>query len=223
MSRRTVTSVARDQGGVIRPHERDTDDVTPTVTGKLLPEHAAAIFNTEDKAMSNPGRREYRNHLRRMIVWIQEKYESIAEQIVRVVIVRLSKKEHHQNASTGLMMSWTFTMAALILYLLRHFLLSSHKINQMGKCTSLLPTLVNSTMQSSGAAKYPTPTSLPISTHRWTSLWHPTKKITLQKRKKAMLMSKRQMLSPAHYLLFDLLMQYGPSAREMYLCGALLC
>ena len=86
MSRRTGTGERR-HGGVIRPHERDTDDVTPTVTGELLPEHAAAIFNTKDKAMSNPGRREYRNRLRRMIVWIQEKYESIAEQIVRVVTI----------------------------------------------------------------------------------------------------------------------------------------
>ena len=97
MSRRTGS---RRGGGVIRPHERDTDDVTPAVTGNLLPsKHEQAIFNTEDKAMSSPVRLEHRNRIRRMILWLDEYYPDIAEQSVHVVTAeeKATPTRYYQN------------------------------------------------------------------------------------------------------------------------------
>jgi hypothetical protein len=68
MPRRGSSSGRPDHTGRIRPDQRDTDDTTPTVHGTgLRPEHAAAIFTTEDKSMSDGCRRNYRNRIRRMI------------------------------------------------------------------------------------------------------------------------------------------------------------
>ena len=58
-------------GGRIRPDQRDTDDTTPTVVGPgLRPDHQAAIFSTEEKAVTDVCRRDYRNRIQRMIDWL---------------------------------------------------------------------------------------------------------------------------------------------------------
>jgi hypothetical protein len=86
LSSATQLELCPDALAPIMPHERDTDDVTPAVTDNLLPEHEQAIFNTEDKAMSSPVRREHRNRIRRMILWLDEYHPDIAEQSVHVVV-----------------------------------------------------------------------------------------------------------------------------------------
>jgi hypothetical protein len=74
------------RSGRIRPDQRETDDTTPTIQGPgLRPEHEAAIFTTEDRAMSEDCRRNYRNQIRRMIEWIQDSYIEVFDQSVRVI------------------------------------------------------------------------------------------------------------------------------------------
>jgi hypothetical protein len=95
MSRRHTGNGERHRSGVIRPHERETDNVTPTVNGAgLRPEYEAAIFNTEDKSMASIGRRDNRNRIRRMIMWIQENYPDIADRSVQTVLLEEKDMPH---------------------------------------------------------------------------------------------------------------------------------
>lgn len=85
MSSRLTNCGARQNGGRILPHERDTDDSTPLVSGGgLSEEHRLAIFTTKDQGMSITVRKDHRGCI---IKWLQEHYPDIADTSVRVVTI----------------------------------------------------------------------------------------------------------------------------------------
>ena len=73
-------------GGRINPHDRDTDDVTPTVAGPgISGQHAAAIFTTAAQGLSKKVRTEHRSCIRRFIKFLYEQYHTIYEECTILV------------------------------------------------------------------------------------------------------------------------------------------
>ena len=102
MSSRRTNCGARQNGGRILPHERDTDDSTPLVSGGgLSKEHRLAIFTTEDQGMSITVRKDHRGCI---IKWLQEHYPDVAD-----ISVLLSpwKTEQIPASTSGMLMSMT--------------------------------------------------------------------------------------------------------------------
>jgi hypothetical protein len=88
MSSRRTNRSGRQNGGRILPHERDTDDSTPIVSGGgLSEEHRLTIFTTEDQGMSDGVRKDHRARIRRIIKWLQEHYPDVADSSVCVITI----------------------------------------------------------------------------------------------------------------------------------------
>jgi hypothetical protein len=72
--------------GRINPHDRQTDDITPTFTGPgISEEHAAAIFTTANQGLSKKVRTEHRSRIRRFINFLFEQYPLIYEECTIIV------------------------------------------------------------------------------------------------------------------------------------------
>ena len=67
--------------GRINPHDRETDENTPTVKGPgISAEHAAAIFTTANQGLSKKVRTEHRLRIQRFINFLFEQYPVIYEE-----------------------------------------------------------------------------------------------------------------------------------------------
>ncbi len=95
MSSRQTNRGARRNGGRILPHEQDTDDSTPLVSGGgLSEEHRLAIFTTKDQGISITVRKDHRARIHCIIKWLQEHYPDIADTSVRVVTIEDREDPH---------------------------------------------------------------------------------------------------------------------------------
>lgn len=74
--------------GRIHVHERDTNTETPIIGQglALIDEHNAAILDTEDMAMCDKTRKEYRNRIKRICKFWKEKYPDYHEKGTRVLL-----------------------------------------------------------------------------------------------------------------------------------------
>ena len=61
-------------GGTLRPQDRDTDDTPAPIAGSeaVNAAHATAIEETKSKSMLDVTRRDYRNRIKRLIVWLKK-------------------------------------------------------------------------------------------------------------------------------------------------------
>jgi hypothetical protein len=88
MSSRRTNRRGRQNGGHILPHERDTNNSTPIVSGGgLSEEHRLAIFMTEDQGMSDAVQKDHCAGIHRIIKWLQEHYPDVADSSVCVVTI----------------------------------------------------------------------------------------------------------------------------------------
>ena len=62
--------------GRIYPHERDTNDGVPILGGdvEILEEHSVAVRETERNDLTTSNKRDYRNRLKNLYTFWQEKY-----------------------------------------------------------------------------------------------------------------------------------------------------
>jgi hypothetical protein len=64
------------RSGRIYPHERDTNDGVPILGGdvEILEEHSVAVRETERNDLTTSNKRDYRNRLKNLYTFWQEKY-----------------------------------------------------------------------------------------------------------------------------------------------------
>ena len=95
-------SSTKKKGGRIHVSDRTVDDKTKIIGDDIEIEdvHTNDIIETEQSAMEDKTRREYRNRIKRIIKWIKRKYPSYYEEGIRILDDEEKKdivKFHHTN------------------------------------------------------------------------------------------------------------------------------
>ena len=105
--------------GRINPHDRNTDDVTPTVVGPgISAQHAAAIFTTAAQGLSKQVRTEHRSCIRCFIKFLFKQYPTINEECTILVSqeLRADATNYYMEKDTGTLSNLTSTHIASFLF-----------------------------------------------------------------------------------------------------------
>jgi hypothetical protein len=155
------------------PHERDTDDSTPLVSGGgLSEEHRLAIFMTKDQGMSNAIRRDHRACIHRIIKWLQEHYPDVADTSICVITIedRADPRLYFRDAD-----EYDFIYSGLDPQYILGFLADLKNKKKGGKFYS--PSHISNFLKQLSGVHWFLTSICPLTfTQRWTSSWPVTRK-----------------------------------------------